>query len=62
MKSHPQAKMWLAGLLALIFIGPLTAQTKDHEAPAWIRSAKSGLWSESATWQGGKVPPAGSCV
>src|SRR5262249_44078612 len=33
-----------------------------NEAPGWIRSAKSGLWSDVATWQGGKVPPAGARV
>jgi hypothetical protein len=62
MKSLPQTRTWLAGLLALIVIGPLTAQCKGDEAPAWIRSAKSGRWSDPATWQGGQVPPAGSCV
>lgn len=30
--------------------------------PALIRSAKSGPWSAAATWEGGKVPAAGSRV
>ena len=41
---------------------PLVAQTKDKDAPAWIRSAKSGLWSAAATWEGGKVPAASARV
>src|ERR1051325_939548 len=35
--------------------------TKKNVADV-IRSAKSGAWSDSATWQGGKVPTAGSRV
>jgi hypothetical protein len=30
--------------------------------PALIRSARSGSWSAAATWEGGKVPPAGARV
>src|SRR5262249_8677102 len=30
--------------------------------PPLIRSAQSGLWSRPATWEGGKVPGAGSRV
>ena len=37
-------------------------QSQGKDAPAWIRSAKSGLWSDAATWEGGKVPPTGSRV
>jgi hypothetical protein len=40
----------------------VAAKAPGKEAPEWIRSAKSGPWSKAATWQGGKVPPAGSCV
>jgi hypothetical protein len=35
------------------------------EAPAglaWVRSARSGAWSTPATWEGGRVPAAGSKV
>jgi hypothetical protein len=40
----------------------LAAQHGGREAPAWIRSVKSGSWSDAATWQGGKIPPAGARV
>lgn len=40
----------------------LAAQPKDKDAPAWIRSAKSGPWSAPATWEGGKVPAASARV
>jgi hypothetical protein len=52
----------LACLLGTIAMQPLAAQQKGDEAPAWIRSAQSGSWSEATTWQGGKVPPAGARV
>jgi hypothetical protein len=52
----------LTCLVSLIAIHPSLAQTKATHAPTWIRSTKSGPWSDAATWQGGKVPPAGSCL
>src|SRR5215510_5970919 len=55
-------RVLLACFLSVLAIQPLAAQHKSNAAPEWVRSAKSGLWSEAATWQGGKVPPAGSCV
>jgi hypothetical protein len=46
-KVNPMTKMpflraLLACLLSAIAAGPLAAQHKGNEAPAWIRSAKSG--------------------
>jgi hypothetical protein len=32
----------------------------DGAAPPLVRSARSGPWSAPATWEGGKVPGAGS--
>src|SRR5262245_53673788 len=52
----------LSLLLCGIASGPLAAQPNNKDAPAWIRSAKSGRWSDVATWEGGKVPPAGARV
>ena len=51
-----------AALLGVTTVQPLAAQTKDKDAPKWIRSTQSGQWSAAATWEGGKVPPAGSRV
>ncbi len=56
----------LVGFLGATLIGmpglPSAAQQKDKDAPAWIRSAKSGPWSAAATWEGGKVPAASARV
>src|SRR4051794_39525854 len=38
------------------------AAEKPAERPGLIRSAQSGPWSAPATWEGGKVPAAGSRV
>jgi hypothetical protein len=54
--------MLVACFLAFLGIQPVAAQDKEHGAPTWIRSVRSGRWSDPATWQGGKVPSAGSCV
>src|SRR5262249_14393169 len=43
-------------------LSPPVARAGEDEAPAWIRSARSGPWSAPATWQGGKTPPAGARV
>ena len=40
----------------------LTVQAIAAEEPSVIRSAASGPWSAAATWEGGKVPGAGSRV
>jgi hypothetical protein len=55
-------KVLLACCLSVLALRPLAAQHKGNKAPVWVRSAKSGLWSDASTWQGGKVPPAGSCI
>src|SRR5207245_1465710 len=52
----------LVGLYGAWAVQPLAAQTKNQDAPKWIRSAQSGPWSAAATWEGGKVPPAGARV
>lgn len=44
----------------LLFL-TLIASAAANE-PLLIRSAQSGPWSASATWTGGKVPPAGASV
>jgi hypothetical protein len=46
----------VVALLALILATPTFAD------PKLIRSAKSGPWSDTATWEGGKVPMAGERV
>lgn len=57
----------LVGFLDAIVVGlaasdRLAAQPKDKDAPAWTRSAKSGLWSAASTWEGGKIPAASARV
>jgi hypothetical protein len=46
----------MVGMLGL-FLGPAGPPARDV-----IRSAKSGAWSDAATWEGGKVPGAGARV
>src|SRR5262245_20219336 len=41
---------------------PGRASTDAPAGPRLIRSAQSGPWSAPATWEGGKVPAAGSRV
>lgn len=38
------------------------ARSSADEGPGLIRSARSGPWSEAGTWEGGKLPAAGSRV
>src|SRR5262245_39697977 len=40
----------------------LHAAAVAPEGPGLIRSVRSGPWSTPATWEGGKVPAAGSRV
>lgn len=47
----------LASLALCWFASPLMA-----DEPPLVRSAKSGAWSEAATWEGGKRPAAGCKV
>ncbi len=52
--------------IAIALLG-LTAHAQDHKEKSGkpanlIRSMKSGAWSASSTWEGGKVPSAGANV
>jgi len=49
-------------VLQALAVEPVIAQSIPKDGPAWIRSAKSGMWSLPATWEGGKVPAAGARV
>ncbi len=62
MTKFPMLKALLVACLGAMIVQPLAAQTKDKDAPAWIRSAKSGPWSAAATWEGGQVPAASARV
>jgi hypothetical protein len=42
--------------------GPAAARDSGKSGPNLIRSAKTGLWSSPATWEGKKVPSAGARV
>jgi G8 domain len=48
-------------VLALI-LGAIAAVPARSAEPALVRSAGSGAWSDSKTWEGNTVPPAGSRV
>jgi hypothetical protein len=41
------------------WVSPVEAQ---QNLPPLVRTQRSGAWSEIATWEGGKVPPAGARV
>ncbi len=53
-------------LILGLLLGPAAraepTPTTDAETPTVLRSARSGPWSAPATWEGGKVPAAGSRV
>jgi hypothetical protein len=49
-------------VLLACLLGAFATEARADDVPAWIGSAKSGPWSAPATWQGGKIPPAGSRV
>src|SRR5262249_47303980 len=49
----------LLGLAAALGAAPLPARAG---LPPHVRSARSGAWSAPGTWEGGKLPPAGSRV
>jgi hypothetical protein len=49
-------------ILALAAMGSATKLTAQDASAKFIVSAKSGAWSDASTWQGGKVPGAGSRV
>lgn len=50
----------IVGLIGVLVL--LAADLQGADAPAWIRSARSGLWSDAATWNGGVVPANGGRV
>jgi hypothetical protein len=50
------------GLLPGFNSSKLHAADKPASLPPLVRSARSGPWSASATWEGGKAPAAGSRV
>jgi hypothetical protein len=51
-----------AGLAALMVAALVPATRAEGQAAGLVRSAGSGPWSASATWEGGKVPGAGARV
>jgi hypothetical protein len=57
-----QLLCFLSITLGSVAVGLMPTQAKEKDAPAWIRSAKSGPWSEGTTWEGGKAPSAGARV
>jgi hypothetical protein len=52
----------LRPLLATLLIGLLFLPAARADAPGILRSAKSGPWSQPATWEGNAVPRAGDRV
>jgi hypothetical protein len=59
MTSLPAMTALLACSLVPLAAGPPLAR---QVGPAWLQSAKSGPWSDPATWRSGKAPTAGSRV
>jgi hypothetical protein len=45
----------LAALLLLTGLSSLHADDTRAEPPPLVRTARSGAWSDKATWEGGKV-------
>src|SRR5436309_2346097 len=43
-------------------VAPASGGARAADAAPLIRSARSGPWSAPATWEGGKVPAAGTKV
>ena len=65
--SQPNARreFLAAGLMSvalLLSVSPWASADEPRREAAFIVSAQSGLWSQGATWAGGKVPGAGSRV
>ena len=52
---------WALLSIALV-AGLVSRNIRAAEPPGIIRSAGSGPWSDPASWEGGKVPPAGARV
>jgi hypothetical protein len=49
-------------VLPLLILIVVVSLSTAAETPTLIKSAGSGAWSAPATWEGGKVPPAGARV
>jgi uncharacterized protein (DUF433 family) len=47
-------------LAASALVAQGTINNGDTKAASLIRTARSGPWSEAATWEGGQVPAAGN--
>lgn len=70
--GHWRIALWMAGTLVWLGAGftsgrPAAAHDHDHQTAAKIpadviQTAKSGPWSDRATWVGGRVPGAGAKV
>ncbi|MCI0461692.1 MAG: G8 domain-containing protein [Gemmataceae bacterium] len=56
------AALCLSCLTALVVSEQLAAQPAPGQAATVIRSARSGPWSQPATWEGGQVPGEGARV
>src|SRR4051812_44377824 len=52
----------LFALAVLLSAGLSSLHADEATLPPLIRSAKSGIWSNPATWEGSKVPAAGARV
>src|SRR5262249_16347800 len=52
----------IASSLAIVYLLPATISSGQDQKAKVLRSAQSGPWSAGATWEEGKVPPAGSKV
>src|SRR5262249_54336599 len=50
---------WMLGGWSVLFS---TTPSQAQQAAPVVKTAKSGAWSAAATWEGGKVPAAGSKV
>lgn len=57
--GSPTAVFLASASLLLIATGPSHSRADED---LWTRTAKSGLWSEATTWEGGSVPAAGARV
>src|SRR4051794_4921003 len=52
----------IAAAFLLAWSGAVSSGLQAAEAPGLVRSVRNGPWSASGTWEGGRVPAAGSRV
>src|SRR5262245_15953247 len=52
----------ITALLAIVHLVPQSISSGQEQNQKILRSAHSGVWSAGSTWEGCKVPPAGSRV